>query len=91
VEDFRDLEVYKLARKLAERIFELTKTFPVEEKYSLTSQIRCSSRSVGAQIPEAWAKKRYESHFISKLTDSDGEQRETQHWIETSLDCEYIS
>jgi len=77
VEDFRDLEVYKLARKLAERIFELTKTFPVEEKYSLTSQIRCSSRSVGAQIPEAWAKKRYESHFISKLTDSDGEHRAT--------------
>ena len=91
VEDFRDLEVYKLARKLAKRIFELTKTFPAEEKYSLTSQIRRSSRSVGAQIPEAWAKRRYEPHFISKLTDSDGEQRETQHWLETALDCEYIS
>lgn len=91
VEDFLDLEVYKLARKLAERIFELTKMFPAEEKYSLTIQIRRSSRSVGAHIPEAWAKRRYEPHFISKLTDSDGEQRETQHWIETSLDCEYIS
>ena len=65
--------------------------FPTEEKYSLTSQIRRSSRSVGAQIPEAWAKRRYEAHFISKLTDADGEQRETQHWIETALDCEYIS
>ena len=56
VEDFRDLEVYKLARQLAKRIFEISKTFPPEEKYSLTSQIRRSSRSVGAQIPEAWAK-----------------------------------
>ena len=54
------------------------------------SQIRRSSRSVGAQIPEAWAKRRYQSHFISKLTDSDGEQRETQHWLETAFDCNYV-
>ena len=90
VADFRDLEVYKLARKLANEIFEITKKFPSEERYSLSSQIRRSSRSVGAQIPEAWAKRRYKAHFIAKLTDSDGEQRETQHWIETALDCDYI-
>ena len=89
--DFRSLEVYKLAKNLAKKIFEITKSFPKEETYSLTSQIRASSRSVGAQIAEAWAKRRYEAHFISKLTDSDGEQRETQHWIETSFDCGYIS
>ena len=59
--------------------------------YSLTDQVRRSSRSVGAQIAEAWAKRRYEKHFISKLTDADGEQQETQHWIETALDCAYIS
>jgi len=58
--------------------------------FSLTDQIRRSSRSIGANIAEAWAKRRYEKHFISKLTDSDGEQMETQHWIETALDCEYI-
>jgi four helix bundle protein len=58
--------------------------------YSLTDQIRRSSRSVGAQIAEAWAKRRYKKHFISKLTDADGEQQETQHWIETALDCGYL-
>ena len=79
-----------LARQLAKEIFALTKTFPKEEKYSLISQIRKSSRSVGAQIAEAWAKRKYEAHFISKLTDADGEQQETQHWIDTSLDCGYI-
>lgn len=59
--------------------------------FSLTDQIRRSSRSVGAQIAEAWAKRRYEKHFISKLTDADGEQLETQHWIETATDCEYLT
>lgn len=59
--------------------------------YSLTDQRRRSSRSIGAQISEAWAKRKYEKHFISKLTDADGEQQETQHWIETALDCGYIS
>ena len=88
---FRDLEVYKLARQLSCEIFETTKDFPKEEMYSLTDQIRRSSRSVGAQIAEAWAKRRYIKHFVSKLTDSDGEQQETQHWIETALDCEYIT
>ena len=59
--------------------------------YSLTDQVRRSSRSVGAQVAEAWGKRRYEKHFISKLTDADGEQLETQHWIEVALDCGYIS
>ncbi|MFP4557616.1 MAG: four helix bundle protein [Bacteroidales bacterium] len=88
---FRDLEVYNLSRELSKEVFELTKKLPSEERYSLTDQIRRSSRSVGAQIAEAWAKRRYEKHFISKLTDADGEQLETQHWIEVSLDCEYIT
>ena len=69
----------------------MTKSFPKEEMYSLTDQIRRSSRSVGAQIAEAWAKRHYEKHFISKLTDSDGEQHETQHWIEVAEDCGYIT
>lgn len=87
----RDLIVYQKSRALAREIFELTKSFPKEETYSLTDQIRRSSRSVGAQIAEAWAKRVYEKHFISKLTDSDGEQHETQHWIETAEDCDYVS
>ncbi|MBI2966453.1 MAG: four helix bundle protein [Bacteroidetes bacterium] len=91
VESFRDLEVYKLSRQLAREIFEISKHFPKEEMYSLTDQIRRSSRSVGAQIAEAWAKRNYEKHFINKLTDSDGEQLETQHWLEVSLDCSYIT
>jgi len=91
VKSFRDLEVYKLARQLSREIFEKTKAFPKEEMYSLTDQIRRSSRSVGAQIAEAWAKRSYIRHFVSKLTDSDGEQQETQHWIESSFDCEYIT
>ena len=88
---FRDLIVYQKARELSLTIFKLTKRFPKEEAYSLTDQIRRSSRSTGAQIAEAWAKRRYEKHFVSKLTDSDGEQQETQHWIETAFDCGYIS
>ena len=88
---FRDLIVYRKARELSLVIFRLTKKFPKEETYSLTDQIRRSSRSIGAQISEAWAKRRYEKHFLSKLTDSDGEQQESQHWIEIALDCEYIS
>jgi four helix bundle protein len=86
----RELIVYQKTRALAHEIFILTKSFPKEEMYSLTDQIRCSSRSIGAQIAEAWAKRRYEKHFISKLTDADGEQHETQHWLETALDCKYV-
>lgn len=88
---FNDLLVYRKARELSLAIFRLTKRFPKEEDYSLTDQIHRSSRSIGAQIAEAWAKRQYEKHFPSKLTDSDGEQQETQHWIGTDLDCEYIS
>lgn len=91
VKSFRELEVYILARQMSKEIFELSKAFPKEEMYSLTDQIRRSSRSIGAQIAEAWAKRRYEKHFVSKLTDADGEQQETQHWIEMALDCSYIS
>jgi four helix bundle protein len=89
-DSFRDLLVYQKSRELQREIYKITKSFPKEEIYSLTDQIRRSSRSVGANISEAWAKRRYEKHFISKLTDSDGEQMETQHWIETALDCGYI-
>ena len=89
-QNYRDLIVYRKARTLASDIFELTKTFPKEEQFSLTDQIRRSSRSVGAQIAEAWGKRRYERHFISKLTDADGEQLETQHWLGIAYDCGYI-
>ena len=87
---FRDLVVYQKARSVAKAIFEITKAFPREEMYSLTDQMRRSSRSIGAQIAEAWAKRRYEKHFISKLTDADGEQQETQHWVDTAEDCGYL-
>jgi four helix bundle protein len=90
VKSFRELEVYKLARAVSGEIYILTKSFPKEEKFSLTDQIRRSSRSVGAQIAEAWGKRRYEMHFISKLTDADSEQLETQHWIEISKECNYV-
>jgi four helix bundle protein len=90
-ETFSELRVYKLARKLAWDIFFISQCFPKEEMYSLTDQIRRASRSVAAQIAEAWAKRMYEKHFISKLSDADGEQLETQHWITTALDCDYIS
>jgi four helix bundle protein len=88
---FRDLIVYQKARAVAKRVFELTKAFPKEETYSLTDQVRRSSRSIGAQIAEAWAKRRYPNHFSSKLTDADGEQNETQHWMDTAVDCGYVS
>lgn len=91
VKSFRDLVIYKKTRALSREIFELTKKFPKDETYSLVDQVRRSSRSIGAQIAEAWAKRRYEKNFVSKLTDADGEQMETQHWIETALDCGYIS
>jgi len=89
-ESFRDLIVYQKCRALAKEIKALTQSFPNDEKFSLTDQVRRSSRSIGANIAESWAKRRYEKHFISKLTDSDGEQMETQHWIGTAMDCDYI-
>ena len=90
VKRFQDLVAYKLARELSQAIYEQTKSFPKEERYSLTDQIRRSSRSIGAQIAEAWGKRRYERYFISKLTDADAEQLETQHWLLSALDCGYI-
>ena len=90
VASFKELEVYKLAREVSKEIFILSKEFPKEERYSLTDQIRRSSRSVGAQISEAWGKRRYENHFVSKLTDADSEQLETQHWLEVSEECGYL-
>jgi four helix bundle protein len=87
---FRDLLVYRRAFSVAKMIFELSKLFPEEEKYALTSQIRRSSRSIGAQITEAWAKRKYERHFTSKLTDADGEQLETQHWTRVAFSCGYV-
>jgi four helix bundle protein len=91
IESFRDLKVYKLAFELQQEIFEITKSFPKEELYSLTDQIRRASRSVGANISESWQKRRYSAHFVSKLSDADGEQAESQHWLDTSLSCSYIS
>ena len=90
-ESFRDLIVYQKAKAVSRIIFELSKKFPKEETYSLTDQIRRSSRSIGAQIAEAWGKRRYKKHFISKLTDSDSEQLETQHWVGDAADCKYIT
>ena len=88
--NFKELVAYQAAFDLSRRVFELSKAFPEEEKFSLTSQIRRSSRSIGAQIAEAWAKRKYERHFVSKLTDADGEQMETQHWVRTAFSCGYI-
>jgi len=87
---FRDLKVYKLAFELALRIYEVSKSFPKEEKYSLTDQIRRSSRSVAANIAEAWSKRMYPKHFVSKLTDADGEALETTVWLEFSYSHSYI-
>jgi four helix bundle protein len=91
VKEYRDLLVYKKAIELTEEIFVESKTFPPEEKYSLTDQVRRSSRSIGAQIAEAWAKRSYKKHFISKLTDSDAEVNETEHWIDIAYDCGYLN
>jgi four helix bundle protein len=90
VNSYRNLEVYTLSRTLASNIFLLTKKFPKEEMYSLTDQIRRSSGSLGAQIAESWAKRKYEKHFFSKLTDADAEILETQHWIEIAFDLQLI-
>jgi len=89
--DFRDLEVYKQSYKLAMEIFNLSKRFPKEERYSLTDQMRRSSRSVTANISESYRKRRYPKHFISKLSDSDAELAETITWLDFSKDCECIT
>jgi four helix bundle protein len=80
-----------LAFELQQEIFETSKRFPTEERYALTDQIRRASRSIGANLAEAWQKRRYVAHFVSKLTDADGEQAETQHWLDTATACDYVS
>ena len=87
----KELEVYKKAYQLAMQTFELSKHFPAEEKFALTSQVRRSSRSVCLNLREAWAKRRYEAHFVSKLTDCDGENSETDSSLDFARDCTYIT
>jgi four helix bundle protein len=87
----KDLKVYKAAYELAMKVFDLSKKFPPEEKFALTSQIRRSSRSVCLNLREAWAKRRYEAHFVSKLTDCDGENSETDSSLDFAKDCKYIT
>ena len=89
--DFKELLAFQKSFQLAMDVFQLSKSFPKEEKYSLTDQIRRSSRSVSANIAEAYRKRRYTNHFISKLTDSNAENSETNVWLEFSLKCEYIN
>jgi four helix bundle protein len=88
---FKDLRVYKLAFELQQEIFGISKRFPAEERYALTDQVRRASRSIGANLAEAGQKRRYIAHFVNKLTDADGEQAETQHWLNTAAACDYIA
>ncbi len=87
----KDLEVYKKAYTVAMRVFAISRKFPPEEKFALTGQMRRSSRSVCLNLREAWAKQRYEAHFVSKLTDSDGECNETDSSLDFAKDCNYIT
>ena len=91
IRSFRDLNLYKNALNAAMEIYEISKSFPIEEKYSLTDQIRRSSRSVCANIGEAWRKRRYQAAFVSKLNDSEGEAAETQVWLDIALRTQLIS
>jgi four helix bundle protein len=91
VRSFKELRVYQKTRAVSAAVFKLSKGFPKEEMYSLTDQFRRSARSIGAQIAEAWGKRRYEKHFVSKLTDADAEQMETQHWVGEASDCGYLA
>ena len=90
IRHFRELDVYKMAMEAALKIFELSKRFPVEERYSLTDQVRRSSRSVCANIAEAWRKRRYPNAFVSKLNDAEAEAAETQVWLEMAVRCGYL-
>lgn len=91
VKHYRELRVYQRAFEAAMRIFELSKSWPREKRYSLTDQIRRASRSVCGNIAEAWRKRRYPAHFVSKLSDSDAEAAETQVWLDFALACGYIT
>jgi four helix bundle protein len=90
IRHFRELDVYKMAMEAGLKIFELSKRFPVEERYSLTDQVRRSSRSVCANISEAWRKRRYPNAFVSKLNDAEAEAAETQVWLEMAVRCGYL-
>ena len=91
IQSFRDLNVYQKVRAEAKKLFLITKTFRIEERYSLTDQVRRSSRAVNAMIAEAWAKRRYKAAFISKISDAAGEAMETQAWLDHAIDCGYIN
>ena len=91
IRSHKDLDTYKIAFDSAMKIFEISKNFPKEEKYSLTDQIRRSSRSVCANLAEAFRKRKYPKHFVSKLSDCEGEAAETQVWLDFALECKYIS
>lgn len=88
---FRDLNTYRAARETAARVADVSRTFPRDERYSLTDQIRRSSRAVAAILAEAWARRRYRAAFISKLTEAQGEAMETQAWLDMALDARYIT
>jgi len=90
IRGFRDLDVYVLAREQAKKIFALTKNFPLEERYSLTDQIRRSSRAVNAMVAEAWARRRYPAAFINKIDEALGEAMETQAWLDHAMDSGYM-
>ncbi len=91
IESAKDLRVYKSAYALAMELFVLSKEFPNEERYALTNQIRRSSRSVCSNLREAWAKRHYLAHFVSKLTDCDGENSETDTWLDFAMSCGYLT
>jgi len=90
IQSYKDLRVYQAAIDAAMRIFELTKRFPIEERFSMVDQMRRSSRSVCSNIGEAWRKRRYPAHFKSKLSDSEGEAEETRVWADLALRCGYL-
>src|SRR3989304_4173392 len=90
IRSHRELDVYRVGFEAAMRVFELTKRFPREERFSLTDQIRRSSRAVCANLAEAWRKRRYEAAFVLKLNDSEAEAAETQVWLEFAAQCKYL-
>lgn len=91
IRSFRDLKVYQAARDEARKVFEATRAFPSEEKFSLTDQIRRSSRAVNAMIAEAWARRHYQAAFVNKINEALGEAMETQAWLDHALDCGYLN
>ena len=91
IRGFRDLEVYQRSKREAKRLFVVSKRFPRDERFSLTDQVRRSSRATGSMIAEAWARRRYRAAFISKLTEAFGEAMETQAWLDHALECGFIT